>query len=132
MRGINRVSFGGNVGQDPELRYAKSGTAVTNLRVCSNAKEKRGDEYIDAPTWMTVSVFGKAAEFVGEHIKKGARVYIEGRLREREWEDKSGAKRRDVEIVADRIDALDRKDDKGGGKPNGRGPAPDDDEDPPF
>ena len=107
MASINKVILIGNLGADPETRYLPSGDAVTNIRIATTDtwKDKNGEkqEHIE---WHRIAFFGKLAEIAGEYLKKGAPVYIEGRIRTRKWQDKEGQDRYSTEIVADRMQML--------------------------
>lgn len=114
-RGINKVILIGSVGQDPEIRYAQSGTAVANISLATSEqwKDKQSGERKESTEWHKVSLFGKTAEIAGQYVKKGQFLYIEGRLQTRKWQDKSGADRYTTEIVANDMQML-------GGKPSGQ------------
>ncbi|MDT0176908.1 single-stranded DNA-binding protein [Enterobacter sp. BRE11] len=101
MAGINKVIIIGNLGQDPEIRYTASGSAVANLSVgvSEQWKDKTTGEKKQHTEWMRVVLFGKLAEVAGEHLRKGSQVYIEGQLRTRKWQDNSGQDRYTTEIV---------------------------------
>lgn len=96
-RGLNKAQIIGNLGQDPELRYTGDGTAVANLSVATN------DPRRDDPEWHNVTVWGDLAEIVNEHLQKGRRVYCEGPMRTRTWEDRDGNERRTTELHADEV-----------------------------
>ncbi len=103
-RGLNKVLIIGNLGRDPELRYTKSGTPVVNLSVATTHVEKSPDgEQKEITEWHRISVFGKQAEFCNRYLTKGRQVFVEGRLRTRKWEDRSGQIRYTTEILADRV-----------------------------
>jgi len=142
-RGINKVIIVGNLGQDPETRYMPSGSAVTNMTVATNEswKDKQTGEQKDRTEWHRVAMFGKLAEIAAEYLRKGSQVYIEGKLRTRKWQDKSGNDRYTTEIIADEMQMLGGR--SGGGapsmqessQPSGPAPAPsggDFDDDIPF
>jgi single-strand DNA-binding protein len=116
-RGINKVIIVGNVGGDPETRYMPSGSAVTNLTVATNEtwKDKQTGEKKERTEWHRVSAFGKLAEIMAEYLRKGSQVYIEGKLRTRKWQDKSGNDRYTTEIVADEMQMLGGRGGPGGG-----------------
>jgi single-strand DNA-binding protein len=96
MRGLNKVMLIGNLGRDPEIRSTPSGTPVANASLATTWKsgEKESTE------WHRIVAFGRAAEIMRDYCHKGDRLYIEGRLQAREWEDKSGNKRQTTEVVA--------------------------------
>ena len=108
---LNKAMVIGNLGRDPELRYTQSGTPVTNFSVASNRKwkDKSSGEMKEEVTFMRVTIFGKQAEAVAEHLQKGANVLVEGRLQNNNWETESGEKRSSVDIVADRVHFLGKK-----------------------
>jgi single-strand DNA-binding protein len=118
-RGINKVIIVGNLGGDPETRYMPSGSAVTNLTVATNEswKDKQTGEQKDRTEWHKVAMFNRLAEIAAEYLRKGSQVYIEGKLRTRKWQDKSGQDRWTTEIIADEMQML-------GGRGGGGGSAP--------
>jgi len=107
-RGINKVIIVGNLGGDPETRYMPSGSAVTNLTVATNEswKDKQTGEQKDRTEWHKVAMFNRLAEVAAEYLRKGSQVYIEGKLRTRKWQDKSGQDRWTTEIIADEMQML--------------------------
>ena len=106
-KGVNEVTLVGNIGNDPEVRFGKSGTAVTNLRLAVNERVKDGDGYVDHTEWFSVTVFGKTAEAVGEYLHKGSKLYVKGRGQTRDYTDKDGNERRAFEVVARDVVFLD-------------------------
>ena len=100
-RGINRVILVGHLGQDPEVRYMPNGNAVANFSVATSEswKDKQTGENRDKTEWHRIVVFGKLAEIVGEYVKKGTQVYLEGQLQTRKWQDQSGQDRYTTEVV---------------------------------
>jgi single-strand DNA-binding protein len=113
-RGINKVILIGNVGQDPESKYMPSGNAVTNLSVATSEswKDKQTGQQQERTEWHRVVFFNRLAEIAGEYLRKGSKVYIEGSLRTRKWQDKNGQDRYTTEIVANEMQMLDSR---GGG-----------------
>lgn len=111
VRGINKVILVGNVGQDPEVRYMPSGGAVANISVATSEswKDKQTGEQMDRTEWHRVVFFNRLGEIAGEYLKKGSKIYIEGSLRTRKWQDKEGAERYTTEIVASEMQMLDRR-----------------------
>mgnify|MGYP006407971639 FL=1 len=107
---MNRVIITGNLGQKPELKKAKSGLSITNLRVATNERVKDGDEWKDHTEWHTVVVFGKQAENCEQYLDKGSKVAVEGKIRTRVWKDKEDNTRYSTEIVADRVEFMTRPD----------------------
>ena len=122
-RGINKVIIVGNLGGDPETRYMPSGSAVTNLTVATNEswKDKATGEQKDRTEWHKVAMFNRLAEVAAEYLRKGSQVYIEGKLRTRKWQDKSGQDRWTTEIVADEMQMLGGRSGGGGGGAGGGG-----------
>ena len=119
-RGINKVIIVGNVGGDPETRYMPSGSAVTNLTVATNEswKDKQTGEQKERTEWHRVAMFNRLAEIAAEYLRKGSQVYIEGKLRTRKWQDKSGNDRYTTEIIADEMQMLGGRSGGGGGGGN--------------
>jgi len=116
-RGINKVIIVGNVGGDPETRYMPSGSAVTNLTVATNEswKDKQTGEQKERTEWHRVAMFNRLAEIAAEYLRKGSQVYIEGKLRTRKWQDKTGNDRYTTEIIADEMQMLGGRGGAGGG-----------------
>ncbi len=115
-RGVNKVILIGNLGRDPEIRYSPSGTAVGNIRLATTEgrKDKDTGQWQDHTEWHQVVLLGRLAEVAGEYLKKGSKVYIEGRLQTRKYADKSGVERYTTEIVANDMQMLDGKGTTGG------------------
>jgi single-strand DNA-binding protein len=107
-RGINKVILIGNLGQDPEVRSMPSGGAVANLRIATSEswRDKQSGEMKEQTEWHTVVLFGRLGEVAGEYLKKGSQVYVEGRLRTRKWQDKTGNDRYTTEIVGNEMQML--------------------------
>jgi single-strand DNA-binding protein len=116
-RGINKVILIGHLGADPETRAMPSGMTVANLRLATseNWKDKQSGENQERTEWHNVAMFGRLAEIAGEYLRKGSQVYIEGRLRTRKWQDKSGADRYTTEIVANDMQMIGGRGGSGGG-----------------
>ncbi len=109
-RGVNKVIIIGNLGQDPELRYTGSGTAVCNLRLATNESYKDQDgQLVEKTEWHSVVAWSRLAEICGEYLKKGSRVYFEGSLQTRSWEDRDGNTRYTTEIKAREMMMLDSR-----------------------
>ena len=124
-RGINKVILIGNLGQDPETRYMPSGGAVTNITVATSEswKDKQTGQPVERTEWHRVIFFNKLAEIAAQYLKKGSKVYIEGQLRTRKWQDKdTGADRYSTEIVSNQMQMLDSRDDGGEPRPNQSAP----------
>jgi single-strand DNA-binding protein len=119
-RGINKVILIGNLGADPETRAMPSGMTVANIRVATseNWKDKQSGENKERTEWHNVAMFGRLGEIAGEYLKKGSKVYIEGSLRTRKWQDKQGNDRYTTEIIANEMQMLDSR---GGGMGGGGG-----------
>tara|TARA_B100000700_G_scaffold161345_1_gene178679 strand:+ start:37500 stop:38027 length:528 start_codon:yes stop_codon:yes gene_type:complete len=102
-RGINKVILIGNLGQSPETRYHSNGDAVTRISIATSDiwKDKNTGQTKERTEWHRVVLFGKVAEFVGNHLAKGSQVYIEGRLQTRKWIDQSGQDKYTTEVVVD-------------------------------
>lgn len=109
QRGVNKVILVGNVGQDPEMKYMPSGSAVTNLSLATSEtwKDKQSGQQQEKTEWHRVVFFNRLAEIVGEYVKKGSKIYVEGRLQTRKWQDQSGQDRYSTEIVASEMQMLD-------------------------
>ena len=109
-RGINKVILIGNLGGDPEVRHTQAGGAVTNLTIATadSWKDKEGVKQ-DRTEWHRVVLFNRLAEIAGEYLKKGAKIYIEGRLQTRKWQDKEGLDRYTTEIIGNALQMLDSK-----------------------
>lgn len=114
-RGINKVILVGNVGQDPETRYMPNGGAVTNLSIATSEtwKDKNSGEQQERTEWHRVVFYQRLAEIVAEYVKKGSKLYVEGSLRTRSWEQ-DGVKRYATEIIADQMQMLDGRGGAGG------------------
>lgn len=100
-RGVNRVTILGNIGNDPEVKYTASGSAIANLTVATSESwnDKATGEKKEITEWHRVVLFGKLAEVAGEYLRKGSQVYIEGQLRTRKWTDNAGVEKYTTEIV---------------------------------
>lgn len=114
-RGVNKVILIGNLGKDPETRYFPSGDAVTNatLATTESWKDKQSGEMKDATEWHNLVFPGKLAEIAGKYLKKGSKIYVEGSIRTRKWQDKEGKDRYTTEIRVNDMQMLDGK--PGGG-----------------
>ena len=109
-RGLNKVMLIGNLGADPEVKYSPSGTAIANLRIATpeNHKDKDGN-WEEFTEWHRVVMFGRQAEICKDYLRKGSKVFIEGRLRTRSWEDPSGQKKYSTDIIGSTVLMLDQK-----------------------
>jgi len=110
-RGINKVILVGNLGNDPETRYMPSGGAVTNISIATSEswKDKQTGQPQERTEWHRVVFFNRLAEIAGEYLRKGSKVYVEGSLRTRKWQDQSGQDRYTTEIVANEMQMLDSR-----------------------
>lgn len=115
MASVNKVIIVGNLGADPESRFAPSGDAVCNIRVATTEtwKDKQTGEKKESTEWHRIGFYGRLAEIAGQYLRKGSQVYIEGSLRTRKWQDKDGQDRYTTEIRGDEMKML-------GGKPEGQ------------
>ena len=105
---LNKAMIIGNLGRDPEMRYTPGGQAVTQFTVAVNRNYKgKNDEWKEETEWFRVVVWGPLAERIAQRIHKGSKVYVEGRLQTRTWEDKDGQKRSTTELVAQTVTPLD-------------------------
>ena len=110
-RGVNKVILIGNLGNDPEVRYTPSGSAVANIVVATSSawRDKQSGELQERTEWHRIVFFNRLAEIVGEYLHKGSKVYIEGGLRTRKWQDKMGVDRYTTEIIANEMQMLDSR-----------------------
>ena len=108
---LNKCMIIGNLGRDPEMRYTPSGQAVTQFTVATNRnyRDQQG-EWQSETEWFRVVVWAERGERAAEQLRKGHKVYVEGRLQTRQWEDQSGNKRYTTELIADRVTSLERRD----------------------
>lgn len=122
MSGVNKVILIGNLGSDPTVRFTSSGTAVANFNIATSERfNNRNGEREERTEWHRIVAWSKLAEICQQYLKKGERVYIEGRLQTRQWEDQQGNKRSSTEVVANNMVMLGR----GGAAPSGDAPAQD-------
>ena len=111
-RGINKVILVGNLGRDPETRFTPDGAAVTNITLATSEswKDKQSGEMQERTEWHRVVLYSRLAEIASEYLKKGSKVYIEGRLRTSKWQDKTtGADRYTTDIIASEMQMLDSR-----------------------
>ncbi len=108
-KGINKVILIGNLGADPEVRYSQGGTAMANLSLATSSswKDKQTGDMQERTEWHRVVFFNRLAEIVAEYLRKGSKIYVDGSLRTRKWQDKSGVERYTTEIVANEMQMLD-------------------------
>lgn len=116
MASVNKVIIVGNLGRDPEMRTFPSGDQVANVRIATTDKwkDKQTGEMREATEWHSVVFNGRLAEIVGQYLRKGSQVYVEGSLRTRKWTDQSGQERYTTEIRADHMQMLGGKQEDGG------------------
>jgi len=122
-RGVNKVIIVGNLGQDPEVRFMPNGSAVANLTVATSEtwKDKQSGEQKEKTEWHRIVIYQRLAEIAGEYLKKGSKVYLEGRLQTRKWQNQQGADQYTTEIVANEMQMLDSRG-QGGGQGGGFAP----------
>jgi single-strand DNA-binding protein len=120
MAGVNKVIIVGNLGNDPEVRYSNNGAAIANISVATSDswKDKNTGERQERTEWHRVTLFNRLGEVAGEYLKKGSKVYIEGKLQTRKWQDPQGNDRYSTDIIADQMQMLDSR---GGGMGGGQG-----------
>ena len=131
MASVNKVIIVGNLGKDPEVRYAPSGSAICNVTIATSRqwKDKTSGEKQEETEWHRVVFYDRLAEIAGEYLKKGRPVYVEGRLKTRKWTDKEGVEKYTTEIVAAEMQLLGSReggggDDAGGGQRSAPAPRP--------
>jgi single-strand DNA-binding protein len=109
-RGVNKVILIGNLGGDPETRAMPSGMTVANISIATSEKwkDRQSGQPKERTEWHSVALFGRLGEIAGEYLRKGSKVYIEGSLRTRKWQDKQGTDRYTTEIIANEMQMLDR------------------------
>jgi single-strand DNA-binding protein len=125
-RGVNKVIIVGNLGQDPDMKFTASGTAICNISVATSEswKDKQSGEQIVKTEWHRIVAFQRLAEIMGEYLRKGSQVYIEGKIQTRKWQDQSGNDRYTTEIIAKEMQMLGGRDDNqssGSGGQHGSG-----------
>jgi len=125
-RGINKVILIGNLGNDPEVRYMPDGGAVANITVATSEqwRDKQSGEQQERTEWHRVVLFRRLGEIAGEYLKKGSKVYIEGKLQTRKWQDQNGNDRYTTEIVANEMQMLDSRGSGGSSNFNQQSPNP--------
>ena len=116
MASVNKVIIVGNLGRDPEIRYMPSGDAIANIAVATSykSKDRNTGEQKELTEWHRISFFGRLAEIVGQYLRKGSQVYVEGSLRTRKWTDKEGQEKYTTEIRADQMQMLGSRQGMGG------------------
>ena len=123
MASVNKVILIGNLGRDPEVRYAPSGAAICNVTIATSRQWKNKDsgERQEETEWHRVVFYDRLAEIAGEYLKKGKSVYVEGRLKTRKWTDKDGVEKYTTEIIAQEMTMLGSREGGGGGGGGGSG-----------
>lgn len=126
MASVNKVILVGNLGRDPETRYAPSGDAICNVNLATTDtwKDKQTGEKKEATEWHRVVFFGRLAEIAGQYLKKGSQIYVEGSLRTRKWQDKDGQDRYTTEIRGDEMKMLGSRQGMGDAPPRESAGAP--------
>lgn len=131
-KGVNKVILIGNLGKDPEIRYTPGGDAIANLTIATSEswKDKQSGEQKEITEWHRVVAYGRLAQIMGEYLKKGSKVYVEGSLRTRKWQDKDGQDRYTTEVRCNEMQMLDGRgggdqsaQQRGGGRPQSNQPA---------
>ncbi|MDP0562671.1 MAG: single-stranded DNA-binding protein [Candidatus Endonucleobacter sp. (ex Gigantidas childressi)] len=128
-RGINKVILIGNLGSDPEVRYTSSGSAVANLSIATSEswKDRNSGQMQEKTEWHRIVIFGKLAEVTQQYLRKGSKVYLEGKLQTRKWQDQQGQERYSTEVVVDNFNGqmqmLDGRQDGGSTGDSQYGPA---------
>ena len=120
-RGINKVILVGNLGNDPEVKSLPSGGTVANISIATSSswKDKNTGEMNEKTEWHRVVFFNRLAEIVGEYLRKGSQVYVEGRLQTRKWQDQSGNDRYSTEVIGAEMQMLGGRGGSGGGMDGG-------------
>lgn len=134
MSSLNKVMVIGNLGSEPETRFTPSGKAVANLSVATAETwtDKSSGEQKERTEWHRIVAFGRTAEVVGEYLRKGSKVYIEGKLQTSKWQDRDGNDRYTTEIVTDRMVMLNGRTARPASRPSEKPPADEFDDDLPF
>ena len=122
-RGVNKVILVGNLGKDPEIKYTASGAAIANVTIATSESwnDKQSGEKVEKTEWHRVVAFQRLAEIMGEYLRKGSQVYIEGKLQTRKWQDQNGQDRWTTEVVANDMQMLGARGEGGGQQQGGGG-----------
>ena len=120
-KGVNKAVILGNVGNDPELRFMSNGKAVANFTVATSEqwKDQQGQKQ-EKTEWHRMVAYDKLAEIIGQYVKKGSKLYLEGKLQTREWTDQQGQKKYTTEIIVSEMQMLDGKPQQGSQQPQGQ------------
>jgi single-strand DNA-binding protein len=117
---LNKVFLIGNLGQDPEVRHTNSGQPVANLRLATSRRVKdRDGNWGEQTEWHSVVCFARTAENAGQYLRKGSKIFVEGRIQTRSWDDKEGKKQYRTEVVAENLKFLDSRSGGSGGDAGG-------------
>jgi single-strand DNA-binding protein len=110
-RGVNKVILVGNLGNDPEIRYTQAGAAITSVSLATSEtwKDKQTGQPQERTEWHRVVFFNRLGEIAGEYLRKGSKIYVEGSLRTRKWQDKEGQDRYTTEIIGNEMQMLDSR-----------------------
>ncbi len=123
--GVNKVILIGNLGADPELKYTPSGVPVVNFSLAtSESWTDKGGERQERTEWHRIVLWRKLAEIAGQYLRKGSKIYVEGKLQTRSWDDQSGQKRYTTEVVVNDMQMLDQRGETSGGGGEGVPPTP--------
>jgi single-strand DNA-binding protein len=116
-KSVNKVTLLGNVGKDPEVKFLPSGTAVANLTLATSERTKdKGGEWQDRTEWHNLTAFQRTAEIIRDYVKKGSKIYVEGRIQTRSWDDQaSGQKKYRTEIIVNELVLLSSRGEGEGG-----------------
>src|SRR5574343_24511 len=118
MASVNKVIVVGNLGRDPEIKYSASGDPIANITVATSSKYKnKQGEMVEDTEWHRITFFGKLADIVGQYLKKGKSVYVEGRLKTTKYTDKDGIEKYSTSIIANEMHILGVRDDGGSQSP---------------
>jgi len=114
QHGVNKVILVGNLGQDPEVKYMQNGKAVANLSIATSESwnDQQGQKQ-ERTEWHRLTAYDKLAEIIGEYVKKGSKIYVEGKLQTRKWQDQQGQDRYTTEVIINQMQMLDGKKDGG-------------------
>lgn len=123
MASLNKVQLIGNCGRDPEVKYLPSGEPVANITIATSSKYKsKSGEMVEETEWHRIAFFGKLAEIVGQYLRKGRSVYVEGRIKTRKYTDKDGIEKYATDIIANEMQMLGGRDDQQDSAPQQRQP----------
>lgn len=109
--GINKVILVGNLGKDPEVKYLPSGDPVVNFSLATGESWVKDGQKQEKTEWHNIVMFRKSAEIAAEYLKKGSKIYLEGKLQTRKWQGQDGSDRYTTQIIADKFQMLDKKSD---------------------